>query len=109
MKGKKMRDIETINESNRKASAVYAAQNRTPMPVWDDDLCRRSIVKSLVRAIPRVNRPEGFHLVGVISAKDDIESAIILNGGGRYYGRLPGGDIGVFVRDGAAKVFPTRL
>jgi len=104
-----MRDIETISESNRQASAIYAAQSRTPLPVWKDDLSRYSVVKSLVKAIPHVDKPEGFQLVGVISTNDDVEAAVIANGGGRYYGRIAPDAIGVFVKEWAVPVFPTRL
>jgi hypothetical protein len=104
-----MRDIDTITESNRHASAIYADKNRSPMPVWQDDLSSHRIVKSLVKAIPYVDRPDGFSLVGVISTNDDVEEAIISNGGGRYYGRIAPDAIGVFVKEGAVPVFPTRL
>jgi hypothetical protein len=109
MKGKKMRDIDTITESNRQASAIYAAKSRTPMPVWQDDLSSQRVVKSLVNAIPYVDRPEGFQLVGVISTNDDVEGALVSNGGGRYYGRIAPDAIGVFVKEGVVPVFPTRL
>jgi hypothetical protein len=109
MKGKEMRDIETITDSNRQASAIYAAKNRSPMPVWQDDLSSHRIVKSLVKAIPYVDKPDGFSLVGVISTNDDVEGALVANGGGKYYGRIAPDAIGVFVKEGVVPVFPTRL
>jgi hypothetical protein len=104
-----MRDIDTITESNRQASAIYAAKNRSPMPVWQDDLSSARVVKSLAKAIPYVDKPDGFSLVGVISTNDNVEAALVANGGGKYYGRIAPDAIGVFVKEGVVPVFPTRL
>jgi hypothetical protein len=110
MKGKKMRDLGVIALLNAKAATFAAHKTRaTPLPIWKEDLTRRTVVEYLVKAIPYVDKPEGFQLVGVISTNDDVESAVISNGGGRYYGRIAPDAIGVFVKEGAVPVFPTRL